>query len=468
VFVSDRAGNRVRVISSDGNVDSYPFTAALSGPSRLAIDKQGNLVVYESATRLLRKVSAAGVVTTLSSLVPFGTPGDDLASRCVFPGGVSGLAFDVDDSLLVAGSSVFCRLMPDGTSWLVAGSGRSGFAGDGGPALSAMLTEPSGLAVDKSGAIFFADTGNHRIRRLQPTGPEITPAYTGQSGTLTLTAATQNYTWTASSNQSWLQVFPPSGTGTAPVGYTVFPNYTTHSRTGIITVGAQTFTVTQVASTGTPDERFAGQMYFNHFGRIPSTSEVAFQAGALAQSATTRPNMALDFVNSAEFNLAGKFIAGVYVGLLNRTADYGGWLFQRNALIKREISPQSLVGNVINGAEFQLQHPGISDADFVRLLYSQVLGRTATPTEVANQVNNAITGKPNGRRDLAVTFLNLEEFRNRSNAKLDAFLLHAVLLQRDVTLTEFNNRVAQLSSGTPIGTLVGDILNSPEFASLLQ
>jgi hypothetical protein len=296
----------------------------------------------------------------------------------------------------------------------------------------------------------------------------ITPAYTGQSGTFTLTANIPNYAWTASSNQSWLQVFPLSGTGTAVVAYTVFPNYTTHSRTGIITVGAQTFTVTQAGSTGTPDERFVGQMYFNYFGRVPGADEVAFQAGALAQGVTTRPNLVLSFLNSAEFNAAGKFVAGVYVGLLNRTADYGGWLFQRNALIRRDTSPQSLVGNVIIGAEFQLQHPGMSDADFVRLLYSQILGRTATPTEVTNQVNNAIVGKPNGRRDLAVTFLNLEEFRNRSNAKLDAFLLYAVLLQRDASTTELNNRIAQLNSGTPIGSMVTDILNSPEFASLLQ
>ena len=104
----------------------------------------------------------------------------------------------------------------------------------------------------------------------------------------------------------------------------------------------------------------------------------------------------------------------------------------------------------------------------MRLLYGQILGRTATSTEVTNQVKNAIAGKPNGRRDLAVTFLSLEEFRNHSNARLDAFLLYAALLQRDASTPELNNRIAQLSGGTPISSLVTDILNSPEFASLLQ
>jgi uncharacterized protein (TIGR03437 family) len=61
--------------------------------------------------------------------------------------------------------------MTDGTSWLVAGGQHAGFAGDGGPATSALLTGPSGLVVDAAGAIFFADTGNHRIRRLQRDKP---------------------------------------------------------------------------------------------------------------------------------------------------------------------------------------------------------------------------------------------------------------------------------------------------------
>jgi len=73
--------------------------------------------------------------------------------------------------LLVAGNGVICRLMPDGTSWQVAGARGAGFTDDGGPALSANLKGPSGLTVGRDGSIFFADTNNNRIRRLQRDNP---------------------------------------------------------------------------------------------------------------------------------------------------------------------------------------------------------------------------------------------------------------------------------------------------------
>jgi uncharacterized protein (TIGR03437 family) len=183
LFISDSESNRVRVITRDGKIDAYAGTSertvggdgtlavasSLSGPSLLAADAEGNLVIYEQGAARLRRVAATtGVITTLSGTVPLGTPGNTLAgSLCIFltP---TGLAFDLDGSLLVAGSSVICRLGTDGVSWVVAGSGTYGFAGDGGAAGAALLRAPSGLTVDGTGNIFVADTGNYRIRKLTP------------------------------------------------------------------------------------------------------------------------------------------------------------------------------------------------------------------------------------------------------------------------------------------------------------
>ena len=88
----------------------------LNAPTKMATDGNGNLVVYESGTCNLWRITPAG------------------AQARVFPRGVSGLQFDIDGTLLVSGSNVMCRLMPDATSWLVAGgrnSGIAGFTGDG-------------------------------------------------------------------------------------------------------------------------------------------------------------------------------------------------------------------------------------------------------------------------------------------------------------------------------------------------
>ncbi|HET9219283.1 MAG TPA: hypothetical protein VFR18_20020, partial [Terriglobia bacterium] len=71
------------------------------------------------------------------------------------------------------------RVSFDGILTAVAGTGSPGFSGDSGPALSARLNNPSGLAVDGSGNLFIADSANHRIRKVTPTGTISTVAGIG-------------------------------------------------------------------------------------------------------------------------------------------------------------------------------------------------------------------------------------------------------------------------------------------------
>jgi len=185
VFISDSRSNRIRVVNRTGTIEPYAGNgqlgsaddgalatdAALGGPTRIAIDPEGNLVFFgRNSPPRLRRVEKSGIITTLSSTYPLGKPGDDSA-RCNFTD-VAGLAFDVDGSLLVLGGDVLCRLPPDGFIWWIAGSlPRSQFEGDGGPATLAKFWVASGLAVDLQGNIFIADAANRRIRKLTSSVP---------------------------------------------------------------------------------------------------------------------------------------------------------------------------------------------------------------------------------------------------------------------------------------------------------
>jgi hypothetical protein len=74
------------------------------------------------------------------------------------------------------------KIAPDGTISTVAGNGTQGFAGDGGPAVSAELNTPTGVFADNLGDIYIADVGNQRIRKVDPTGIITTVAGNGGTG----------------------------------------------------------------------------------------------------------------------------------------------------------------------------------------------------------------------------------------------------------------------------------------------
>lgn len=94
-----------------------------------------------------------------------------------------GVAFAPDGTLYVADTfnERVRRIAANGTIDTVAGTGRSGFSGDGGPATAAQLSMPLGLAVGPDGSVFIADAGNRRVRRLDPSGVITTVAGSGAS-----------------------------------------------------------------------------------------------------------------------------------------------------------------------------------------------------------------------------------------------------------------------------------------------
>jgi M6 family metalloprotease-like protein len=272
--------------------------------------------------------------------------------------------------------------------------------------------------------------------------------------------------WSARSDAAWLQPFPLGGTGAAMAEYTVFPNFSTFPREATLSLAGNAVLVRQAAAQGTNAERFVSLLYFAFLGRMPSPSETAQQVAALA-AGVSRSALAMSFFNTPEFNLGGRFVAGLYVGLLDRDAEYDGWLFQRNAYATGIVTQLQLVRNYLDSAEYRLKFGTPDNAAFVRLLYQHILLRTPSQEEIDYQVANAVI--PHGRVQTAANLLNSPEFRAGAGPRLTAFLLYACLLQRDPSASERAIRMAQVQAGAPeLGSVIGEMLNGSEFRNVVD
>jgi trimeric autotransporter adhesin len=157
----------------------------LNGPSSLALDSAGNLYIADSENHVIRRVDKNGIITTIAGTANKKASTADGAARSVRLGHPCGLAFDKAGNLYFAENSGerIRKLTPQGRIVTLAGTGKTGFRGDGGSALKARFDSPSGVAVDHAGNIYIADFRNNRVRRISTRGIITTIAGTGKGAT---------------------------------------------------------------------------------------------------------------------------------------------------------------------------------------------------------------------------------------------------------------------------------------------
>ena len=203
VLKLDPSTGIVTVVAGDGTAayfgDGTPGpSAGLNSPGGLAMDPKGNLLIVDRGNFVIRRVDAiTGIVSTVAGIGLFtgqvvgNNPpaplGDGGAATSATFANMGGIVLDSAGNVIVADSGNNCvrRFTIGGTIATIAGTPQtSGFSGDGvaGGATAALFKQPTGLAVDRTGNIFIADSSSRRIRKLDGTNTINTIAGNGTGG----------------------------------------------------------------------------------------------------------------------------------------------------------------------------------------------------------------------------------------------------------------------------------------------
>ena len=196
VYYNDLSRALIRKIAPDGTIttvagngtsgysgDGGPATAAqINGDASLVVDDAGNLYFTDTYNLRVRKVTSDGIISTIAGTGRAGFFGDGGPASAAYFSLMGSLAIDGKGNIYVVSiDNRIRRISTDGMIQTVVGTGRAGFSGDGGPATQAQINRAQ-VAVDRDGAIYVLDS--LRIRKVTPDGIITTIAGNGQFGSM--------------------------------------------------------------------------------------------------------------------------------------------------------------------------------------------------------------------------------------------------------------------------------------------
>ena len=212
VYIADRNNERIRRVDPEGIITTFAGTgewgydsdedggpateALLNWPADVALDADGSLYIADEYNNRIRKVDAQGTITTVAGMRRPPPPevgeeeeedeadvGDGGPATSALLHRPTGVAVDNEGNLYIADrrNHRIRQVNAEGIITTIAGTAEEGFSGDEGPATSAQLDGPGGVAVDEAGYVFIADRGNNRVRQIDPDGV-ITTLAGGEDG----------------------------------------------------------------------------------------------------------------------------------------------------------------------------------------------------------------------------------------------------------------------------------------------
>jgi hypothetical protein len=322
VYVGDYGNHTIRKVTSSGVVTTLAGTAGSFGstdatgsaarfrnPAGVSVDSAGNVFVADTYNHTIRKVTSAGVVTTLAGTAGSegGTDATGSAARFRYPRGVSA---DTAGNVFVADTVNYTIRKVTSAGVVTTEAGYVGNTGsNNGLGSAARFNGPFGVSVDTAGNVFVADTQNHTIRNSITSAPatvtlsELSKTYTGSAQAPTTTVSPSGlaleliYTGTAASLSA------PVTAGSYVVTASVVDNFYYGTTSGVVTISKATQTIT--------------------FASIPSKF-VGSGAFVVAPTSTANLTVALSSSNTAVATVSGFSISPIGAGTTTISATQAG------------------------------------------------------------------------------------------------------------------------------------------------
>jgi len=197
-YIADRDNNRIRKVNAAGIIttiagtgdpgytgDNSAATAAkINYPMGVAVDNSGNVFFTDRNNNCIRKINSVGIINTIAGTGAMGNSGDGGPATLAQMNAPVGICLDRSGNVYVcdAYNSRIRIVDTYGIITTIAGSSTSGFSGDGGMATNAQINEPYCVTIDKIGNLYFTDNWNRRIRKINTSGTISTIAGTGTLG----------------------------------------------------------------------------------------------------------------------------------------------------------------------------------------------------------------------------------------------------------------------------------------------
>jgi sugar lactone lactonase YvrE len=440
--------------------DNGPATSAqLDLPTALALDPQNNLYLADTRNHRIRRIDAVtGFITTIAGNGTQGFSGDNAPAIAAAIDSPTGLALDASSNLYLADTHNHRIRRVDANTGLIttiAGTGSLGYSGDSAQATAATLALPHGLTLDAAGNLYFADTSNHRIRRIDAITGLITTiagngtqGFSGDNGPATAAALdtprdttfspTALLTLADTGNQRIRQIEAPASFQTmAGLGLTT-PGALTLSAPSVIAYGSGTITATLASST-------------------PATGLVTFLDTA---NATTTTLAAVPLTTTTATLNTSTLPAGLH----NITATYAGDQTHSSAqspTFALTITPRQLTANLTPVTFLYGQPMPNIAATLTGLLPQDASSFSATFASAAATLSPtgtypftaSISGSAAGNYALTITPPNLTISPAPTQITLTDLLAPGTKIAPGAAVT-LTSHVAPTTAGQPTGTIV--------------